>query len=101
MIEAAPRTAALSATVPRANLFVPTEVTILCFIPWGEPIRGSSVCGQARNRGHGLGERRHALPKLAITTNVTSQDFAAMLDRAIAASGKALIELKAERDNGR
>jgi hypothetical protein len=42
-------------------------------------------------------------PKLAITTNLTGQDFAAMLDRAIAASSKAQvvrqIELKAEPES--
>jgi hypothetical protein len=37
-------------------------------------------------------------PKLAVTTNLSNENFAAMLDRAIAASGKALrqIEHKAE-----
>jgi hypothetical protein len=35
-------------------------------------------------------------PKLAITTNLTGQDFAAMLDRAIAASGKVLKQIEAQ-----
>jgi hypothetical protein len=39
-------------------------------------------------------------PKLAVTTNISNENFAAMLDRAIAASGKTQVvrqlELKAE-----
>jgi hypothetical protein len=40
-------------------------------------------------------------PKLAVTTNISNESFAAMLDKAIARSRVPQIELSAEPDDGR
>ena len=40
-------------------------------------------------------------PKLAVTTNLSNENFAAMLDKAIASSRVPQIELRAEPDDGR
>jgi hypothetical protein len=40
-------------------------------------------------------------PKLAVTTNISNENFAAMLDKAIARSRVPQIELKPEPDDGR
>ena len=40
-------------------------------------------------------------PKLAVTTNLSNENFAAMLDKAIARSRVPQIELRAEPDDGR
>ena len=40
-------------------------------------------------------------PKLAVTTNLSNENFAAMLDKAIARSRVPQLELKAEPDDGR
>ena len=40
------------------------------------------------------------VPKLAVTTNLSNENFAAMLDKAIARSRVPQIELRAEPDDG-